>query len=54
MVIVADEMRRDEFERKMRYSVFDEIRGRVNFLEYNALVKQYEDELLKANQLFVI
>jgi hypothetical protein len=54
MVIVADEIRRDEFERKLGYSVFDEIRGRVNFLGYNALVKQYEYELLKANQLFVV
>jgi hypothetical protein len=54
MVIAADEMRRGEFERKLGYSVFDEIRGRVNFLGYNALVKQYEYELLKANQLFAV
>jgi hypothetical protein len=54
MVIVAHEGRRGEFEQKIQFNAFDEIKGRVNFLGYNALVKQYEYELLQANQSFVI
>jgi len=54
MIIVAHEKRRGEFEQKIQYNVFQEIKGRVNFLGYNALVKQYEYELLQAEQSFVI
>ncbi len=54
MIIVSDENRRGEFEQKLNYSAFNSIRLRVNFLGYNALVKQYEYELLKANQSFVV
>lgn len=54
MIIVSHERRKDEFEHKLRYSAFNEIQERVNFLGYNALVKQYEYELLKANQSFVV
>jgi hypothetical protein len=54
MIIVSHERRKDEFEHKLRYNAFNEIQERVNFLGYNALVKQYEYELLKANQSFVV
>ncbi len=54
MVIVADEHRRAEFEQKIRRSALDAIQSRVNFLGYNLLVRQYEYEMLKASQEFVI
>ena len=54
MVIVADDHRRAEFEQKIRRNALDAIKGRVNFLGYNLLVKQYEYEMLKARQEFVI
>ncbi len=54
MVIVADENRLAEFEHKVRYSAFEEIKNRVNFLGYNTLVKQYEYEILKSTQRFAI
>ncbi|GMV34176.1 MAG: hypothetical protein DYG85_16080 [Chloroflexi bacterium CFX1] len=54
MIIVAHEGRRGEFEQKIQYNAFDAIKGRTNFLGYNALVKQYEYELLQASQSFVI
>jgi hypothetical protein len=47
MVIVADEHRRAEFDHRVRRSVFREIGGRVRFLGYTALVKEYEHESLK-------
>lgn len=53
MAIVAHEKRRGEFEQKIRQSAFSEIKGRVNFLGYDALVKQYEYEMMKSNQLFI-
>ena len=54
MIIVAQGSRRREFEQKLQYSAFDEIKGRVGFLEYNTLVKQYEYEILKSNQPFFV
>lgn len=44
MFIVADNHRRDEYERKLNYSAFSTLRERkrVNFLSYVSLVKQYE------------
>lgn len=53
MVIVSHDGRRGEFEQKLRHSAFREIKERVNFLGYNALVKQYEYEVLKSSQPFV-
>ena len=53
MVIVSHDSRRGEFDQKVRYGAFGEIKGRVSFLGYNALVKQYEYEVLKSNQTFV-
>ena len=54
MVIVADENRRREFEQKMKRSALDAIKGRVNFLGYNLLVRQYEYEILKTDREFVL
>jgi hypothetical protein len=54
MVIVADESRQTEFDHKMRLSALEAIRERVKFLGYNSLVRQYEYEILKVNQNFVI
>jgi hypothetical protein len=54
MVIVADEHRRVEFVQKVRRGAFDAIKGRVNFLGYNLLVKQYEYEILKTDQEFAL
>jgi hypothetical protein len=54
MVIIADDNRRAEFDEKRRRSAFDPIRDRVNFLDYNMLVKQYEYEMLKSSKGFVL
>ena len=40
--IVADEKRKAEFDQKLRYTSFDDIRNQVEFLSYKELVKQYE------------
>jgi hypothetical protein len=54
MVIVADDNRRREFLQKIRIPVFANISQRVNFLGYESLVKQYEMDLLKSNQVFLL
>lgn len=42
LVIVADSTRKAEFQKKLEYSAFREIRDRVKFLDFAALVKRYE------------
>ncbi len=42
MVIVAEANRKAEFEAKLRYSAFADIRGRAKFLDFHSLVKRYE------------
>ncbi|HXG07746.1 MAG TPA: hypothetical protein VNI77_10530 [Nitrososphaera sp.] len=54
MVIVADKQRRDEFKEKMQRSAFKAIEGRVEFLDYDMLVKQYEYEVLRSSNSFSI
>ena len=56
MVIVADAKRRDEFQTKIDYSSFDSLRknNRVGFLSYDALTKQYEQELEKLKYDYVL
>ena len=54
MVIVADENRSREYEYKLDKTVFREIKSRVKFLGYIALVKEYEHEVLKAAQPFTL
>lgn len=42
MIIVADESRKREFDTKIKSSAFNEIRNKIEFLEYEALTKMYE------------
>lgn len=56
MTIVADAKRRPEFEAKMRFHAFDELRQhkRVSFLSYDLLIKQYEMELEKQSFDYIL
>ena len=45
MFIVSDVKRQKEYEQKIKYSSFSDISGRVSFLGYDWLVKQYEHEI---------
>ena len=56
MAIVADIKRKPEFEAKMRFHAFDDLRlnRRVSFLSYDALIKQYEMELEKQSLDFIL
>ncbi len=56
MVIVADKKRREEFASKIHYSSFEELykNKRVNFLAYDELSKQYEQEIEKKALNFVL
>jgi len=54
MIVVADDKRKREYVQKTQSSVFREIANRVNFLGYESLIKQYEMELLKTNQMLTI
>lgn len=44
MIIVSDKLRKNEFQRKINYSSFNELssKARVDFLDYDSLIKQYE------------
>jgi hypothetical protein len=54
MVIVADEHRYLEFQTKIKYNALADFSGRVKFLGYSALVQQYEGEIFKSTQDFLI
>lgn len=54
MIIVADELRKREFEQKIKLCAMREIADRVNFLGYDTLVRQYEEEVFKSLKPFVI
>ena len=54
MIIVTDDNRKREFLQKIQSSVFIDISKRIDFLGYESLVKQYEMDLLKSNQAFLI
>ncbi len=56
MAIVADIKRKPEFEAKMRFHAFDDLRvnKRVSFLSYDALIKQYEMEIEKQSFDFIL
>lgn len=47
MFIVADIKRKEEFEHKMSFYAFEnlKVKKRVSFLSYEILIKQYEMEL---------
>ncbi|CAN5178156.1 hypothetical protein BH20ACI1_BH20ACI1_30100 [soil metagenome] len=42
MFIVADKIRKEEFEKKRNYAALKDIQARVQFLDYELLTKQYE------------
>ena len=54
MIIVADENRQAEYKQKVSRSVLAEIQGRVKFLSYNTLVRQFESEVFQASQNFTV
>ncbi len=49
MFIVADSVRKDEYEKKIKYSAFTDLvqNNRVKFLSYNELEKYYTMEIEK-------
>ena len=49
MMIVADVSRIEEYQKKINYTSFKDIKKRVGFLNYQELNKQYEQELEKQN-----
>jgi len=54
MVIVADKIRREEYENKIKYSSFKEIQKRVGFLDYEGLTKQYENIIEQQKFSFIL
>jgi len=52
MIIVASSVRQREFKSKIRHLAFKEIADRVNFYDYETLVKEYELESVKSNAEF--
>jgi hypothetical protein len=56
MVIVADKTRRTEYESKIKYTSFGNLNAskRVSFLDYDALIKQYEDLLESEKFEFIL
>lgn len=54
MFIVADKLRKDEFDKKLNYSALTEIRNRVNFLDYETLTKQYEQTIEKSQFTIIL
>lgn len=53
MFIVADKVRRKEFEMKMQFAGLRDIKDRVKFLDYDTLSKQYE-QTVESTQFAVI
>lgn len=45
MLIVADKSRKKDFDNKIGFSAFREIAGKVGFVDYETLNKQYEREI---------
>lgn len=45
MIIVADKRRKAEFETKINYTGFKDIKSRVKFFDYDVLTKQYEQAI---------
>ena len=55
MVIVADQHRKTEFQSKLAYTAFKDLKEnkRVAFLDYNSLIRQYE-EIIKRDTYGVV
>lgn len=45
MFIVADVTRKEEYQKKMAYTAFKDLKGRVEFLDYERLIKIYNNKL---------
>ena len=54
MIVVADENKKREYQNKLQFNSFNEIRHRIKFLNYDTLVRQYEYEIIKADSNFTI
>jgi hypothetical protein len=54
MIIVADKIRHDEYQKKLNRGGVSQIKNRIDFLDYESLIKQYEYELLKPSLSLVI
>lgn len=54
MFIVADKLRKNEFEKKRNFSALKDIKSRVEFLDYDSLIKQYEQTIENSQLLVVI
>jgi hypothetical protein len=54
MLIVSDMNRQKEYAQKIKYSSFNDIAGRVRFLAYDRLVKQYEYAVEASRQEMVL
>lgn len=56
MFIVSDKLRKNEFETKMNYSAFSELKKnqRVSFLTYDSLIRQYEQQVERQNLDIII
>ena len=54
MIIVSDQVRRKEYDQKVGLSAFKNIQNRVRFLPYNTLISQYENEIFRKSQEFII
>ena len=54
MVIVADSKRQAEYNKKLGFGAFVALKDRVNFLSYDSLDKQYNQEILKQNFEFIL
>jgi hypothetical protein len=54
MVIVADAVRKAEFDKKIEYYAFAALKNRVDFLRYDRLVEQYENEIKKSGYDFIL
>lgn len=54
MFIVADKARKSEYEDKIKFSSFSNIKERVKFLDYDSLSKQYENEIeIHSNSMII-
>jgi hypothetical protein len=49
MIIVADKKRKEEFKTKINFTAFENIKSFVVFLDYETLVKQYEQAVENKN-----
>jgi len=54
MFIVADRVRKGEYENKIKYSSFQGIQKRVTFLDYEVLIKQYENFIEQQKFTFLL